>query len=67
MIINTSVVVIFAFSPMVNWVIVVVLGVGGMVGGYVGSWLNLRLPEKILRGLVVLIGVILTIWLFVRA
>jgi hypothetical protein len=67
MIINTSAVVIFAFSPMVNWVIVVVLGVGGMVGGYVGSWLNLRLPEKILRGLVVLIGVILTIWLFVRA
>jgi len=67
MIINLSAVVIFAFSPMVNWAAVIALGAGGMLGGFIGSWLIVRLPEKMLRGFVVFIGVILTIWLFVRA
>ncbi len=67
MIMNASAVVIFAFSPLVNWAAVVALGVGGVVGGLLGSWLIHRLPEKLLRGFVVLVGVSLTIWLFVRA
>lgn len=64
---NASAVVIFASSPMINWPAVVALAIGGVVGGVVGSWLNHRLPEKLLRGFVVVVGVSLTIWLFVRA
>jgi uncharacterized membrane protein YfcA len=64
---NASAVLIFAFSPMVNWAAVIALGLGGVIGGILGSWLIHRLPEKFLRGFVVLVGVTLTIWLFVRA
>lgn len=67
MVMNASAVVIFAFSPMVDWAAVLALGAGGVAGGLVGSWLMHRLPEKILRGFVVLVGVSLTVWLFVRA
>lgn len=63
---NASAVVIFAFSPMINWPAVVALGIGGIVGGVVGSWLNHRLPERLLRGFVVLVGAVLTVWLFIR-
>jgi len=64
---NASAVVIFAFSPMVDWASVLALGLGGVVGGLGGAWLMHRLPEKILRGFVVLVGVTLTVWLFIRA
>ena len=57
---------IFAFSPMINWAAVVALGIGGVLGGITGSWLMHRLPERLLRGFVVLVGLSLTIWLFVR-
>ncbi len=63
---NASAVVIFAFSPLINWPAAVALGAGGIVGGLIGSWLMHRLPAALLRGFVVLVGVALTIWLFVR-
>jgi hypothetical protein len=63
---NGSAVLIFAFSAMVNWMAVLALGVGGIAGGIIGAWLNHRLPEKWLRGFVVLVGAVLTVWLFVR-
>lgn len=31
-----------------------------------GGWLVHRLPEKIMRGFVVLVGATLTAWMFVR-
>lgn len=61
---NASAVLIFAFSPMINWAAVVALAVGGVLGGIVGAWLNYRLPEQWLRGFVVLGGAVLTVWLF---
>lgn len=63
---NASAVAIFAFSPMINWAAVVALGIGGIAGGVAGAWLNHRLPEQLLRGFVVVVGIALTVWLFVR-
>ncbi len=63
---NASAVAIFAFSPMINWAAVVALGLGGVAGGFTGSWLMHRLPERWLRGFIVLVGVVLTLWLFIR-
>jgi uncharacterized membrane protein YfcA len=63
---NASAVLIFAFSPQINWLAVLALAIGGVAGGLVGSVLMVRLPEKLLRGFVVLVGAVLTIWLFVR-
>ena len=63
---NASAVLIFAFSPMVNWAAVIALGIGGVAGGALGGWLMHRLPAQILRGFIVLVGVALTVWLFVK-
>jgi hypothetical protein len=63
---NASAVALFVFSSQVDWLAALALSIGGVGGALVGSWLMHRLPEKILRGFVVIVGVALTIWLFVR-
>lgn len=63
---NASAVLIFAFSAHVHWLAVAILGTGGIAGGLTGAWLLHRLPEKWLRGFVVAVGSVLTVWLFVR-
>jgi uncharacterized protein len=63
---NASAVLIFAFSPLVNWPAAIALAIGGVFGGLSGAWLLHRLPEKILRSFIVAVGVALTVWLFVR-
>ena len=63
---NTSAVAMFAMSAEVDWLAAAALSLGGIGGGFAGIWLLHRLPEKIMRGFVVLVGFSLTIWLFVR-
>lgn len=63
---NASAVALFVFSNQVDWVAALALSIGGVGGALAGNWLMFRLPEKILRGFVVLVGVALTVWLFVR-
>ncbi len=63
---NASAVVIFCFFPGVGWRQGMVLAVGAVMGGLLGSWALRRVNEKALRVVVVVIGVTLTIGLFVR-
>lgn len=63
---NASAVAIFAFSGKVDWLAMLALACGGIVGGYAGAWLIRRLPEKLMRGLVVVVGLALTAWMFLR-
>jgi uncharacterized membrane protein YfcA len=63
---NASAVLIFVFSPLVNWPAALALGAGGVCGGLTGSWLLHRLPEKALRAFIVAVGAALTVWLFLR-
>src|SRR5450631_90273 len=63
---NASAVLIFVFSRLINWPAAIALGLGGIAGGLAGSWLMPRVSEKLLRGFVVLVGTLLTIWLFIR-
>jgi len=63
---NASAVGLFVFSNQVDWLAALALSIGGIGGGFAGNWLVHRLPEKIMRGFVVLVGIALTIWLFVR-
>ena len=63
---NASAVLLFVFSDQVAWLAGCALAVGGIAGGFAGNWLVYRLPEKILRGFVILVGFALTVWLFMR-
>jgi uncharacterized membrane protein YfcA len=64
---NASAVLIFAFSRDVAWKLVVVVAVAAIIGGQVGAYALHRVNEKILRVGIVLLGLGLTIGLFVRA
>lgn len=63
---NASAVALFVFSPEVHWQQALVLGIGAILGGLMGSWALHRVNEKVLRGVIVTIGVLLTIGLFVK-
>jgi hypothetical protein len=63
---NASAVALFAFSQNVDWLAALALAIGGVGGAFAGNWLVHRLPEKLMRSFVVLIGVVLTVWLFLR-
>jgi uncharacterized protein len=63
---NASAVAIFAFSPLVRWPHALVLCIGALAGGLCGAWLLRRVNERVLRVAVVVIGIALTIGLFIR-
>jgi hypothetical protein len=63
---NASAVLIFIFSPEVKWLTAAVYAVGAIVGGAIGGHLVRIANERVLRLLVVLIGLALTVGLFIR-
>lgn len=64
---NGAAVAIFAFSPQVHWLQMGVACVGALIGGLAGAHMLNRVNEKVLRVVIVCIGVALTIGLFLRA
>jgi uncharacterized membrane protein YfcA len=64
---NASAVAIFVFSPQVHWPQAAIACVGAAIGGVIGGHMVSKVNQKVLRAAAVLIGVALTIGLFVRA
>ena len=65
-VINLGAVLVFVLSPAVQWRAAALVCGGSIVGGLIGSWALQRIPERLLRGLVVAIGVLLAVGLFAR-
>lgn len=63
---NASASLIFAFSDLISWPAAAAMCAGGIAGGLSGAWLIHRLPEKFMRAFVVLVGAVLTVWMFAR-
>jgi uncharacterized membrane protein YfcA len=63
---NASAVAIFMFSPDVHWPAVVAVGLGAIVGGQIGAWMLKWVDERKLRVGVVVLGLALTVGLFVK-
>ena len=68
---NASAVAIFLFTALfsgleIPWLRVAVVCVGAILGGYVGARLLQRVDEKIIRGFVIVLGLCLTVGLFLR-
>jgi uncharacterized membrane protein YfcA len=66
-IMNASAVAIFVFSPEVRWLQAGVSCAGAVAGGIFGALMLNRVNEKVLRVAVVIIGIALTVGLFVQA
>jgi len=63
---NAAAVAIFLFTPGIPWTRIAVVCVGAILGGYAGARLLQRVDEKIIRGFVVILGLVLTVGLFLR-
>jgi uncharacterized membrane protein YfcA len=66
-IMNASAVLIFIFSPEVRWFQAAVSCAGAVIGGVAGAQMLNRVNERVLRIGVVVIGIALTIGLFLQA
>jgi len=64
---NAAAVAIFMFTPHIPWLQVGIACAGAVIGGYMGAHMLQRANEKLVRGFVVLLGVCLTIGLFIRS
>ncbi len=64
---NFTAVVIFLFSGEVRWIAAAVACVGALAGSFAGARLLRHVNETVLRIVVVVIGLLLTIGLFVRS
>jgi uncharacterized membrane protein YfcA len=64
---NASAVAVFVFTAHLDWVKIAVVAVGAIGGGFIGGLMLKRVNETVLRVLVVLIGIALTVGLFLRA
>lgn len=62
---NATAAIVFAASGAVVWLAALAVTIGSVPGGYVGGRLSRRLPNYVLRGLVVLVGVGATAYLVV--
>lgn len=66
-VVNVAAVVIFLAEGKQHWLLILVLGVAAIIGGQVGVLILRHVPETVLRVVVTLIGVALSIGMFVRA
>lgn len=64
---NFTAVVIFLFSGEIRWLAAAVACAGALLGSYGGARVLHKIPDKALRIVVVIIGVLLTIGLFIRS
>jgi uncharacterized membrane protein YfcA len=63
---NAAAVAIFVFTPDIPWAKVAVVAAGAIIGGYGGALMLKRVDERLIRGVVVVLGLCLTVSLFVR-
>jgi uncharacterized membrane protein YfcA len=63
---NASAVAVFLFAPDVAWKQAGIVAIAAIFGGLAGAWALKRVNEKLLRGLVVVVGIALTVGLFLR-
>ena len=66
LVVNGVAAVVFLFVAHLDWRAVVLIAVGSAIGGQVGSTVGRRLPPGVLRGVIVVVGVVAIVSLLLR-
>src|SRR5437763_8662559 len=64
--INGVAVVIFILRGVVAWPQTIVMVIGAIIGGYAGAYYARKIDQRWIRGFVILVGISMTIYFFVR-
>jgi uncharacterized membrane protein YfcA len=64
--INGIAVIIFIIRGIVVWPLAIVMVVGAIIGGYTGAYFARKIDQRWIRGFVILVGVSMTIYFFLR-
>src|SRR5437660_4741812 len=64
--INGVAVVIFIVRGIVVWPQAIVMVIGALIGGYTGAYFARKIDPRLIRGFVILVGVSMTIYFFLR-
>jgi uncharacterized membrane protein YfcA len=57
-----AIVFIIVGHDLIDWWVVALIAVGSLLGGVIGSTVGRRLPPLVLRGLIVVIGIVKIVW-----
>lgn len=57
----------FVLRGLIVWPIAIMMAIGAIIGGYGGARLSKRVDQRVLRVLIVVIGLGVSAWLFVKA
>ena len=61
---NATAAATFILLGLVNWPVAIAMAIGATAGGYAGSRLAQRVPQQLVRTLVIIIGFAAAVWLF---
>src|SRR5947199_1089948 len=64
--INGVAVIIFIIRGIVVWPQAIVMVIGAIIGGYTGAYFARKIDPRLIRGFVILVGVSMTIYFFLR-
>ncbi|GAY72292.1 predicted permease [Lentilactobacillus kosonis] len=64
---NLLAAIIYSLRSRVYWLLVIPLAIGFFIGGFIGPQIVRHIPERIMKGIVVIGAIGLSIWLFVDA
>jgi uncharacterized membrane protein YfcA len=64
--INIIAFIFFAIKGLVVWPAAFVLASGAIIGGYAGARTAKKIPQKYIRGFVILVGIFVSVWLFIK-
>lgn len=58
--------VLFALKRLVVWNLAILMAIGAIIGGYVGARTAKHVDPNYIRGFVIVIGLVVSVWLFVK-
>jgi hypothetical protein len=66
-IINVTAFVFFAIKGLVAWPLMILMAAGAITGGYGGARLAKRVDPRLLHYCIIIIGLVVSSWFFIRA